>query len=67
MTQLLQGARRRLQQAESRAVDRARIGALLADRYVHRGPWKVVGIASAVAFVLGALLARPSSTRDRGE
>ncbi len=47
-----------LLKAEKYVVDKAGDVAYATDEYVHEHPWKAVGIASLVGFVLGLLISR---------
>jgi ElaB/YqjD/DUF883 family membrane-anchored ribosome-binding protein len=38
-----------------------------ADRYVHAHPWRSLGMASGVAFLMGRLFRRQSAARKRPE
>ena len=51
-------ARSRLKEAEQSLQREAAQGAKSADEYVHDHTWMSIGIAAAVAFLLGALTAR---------
>ena len=53
----LLGAKLRLQELEGEAVDRAREAARFTDDYVHENPWRVIGIAAGVGFLVGLLAA----------
>ena len=44
-------------QIQDAVVTRTREAAETTDQYVHENPWKVVGIAAGLGFVLGLLLA----------
>ena len=54
----LTAARTRLKEAEQSLQRDAAQGAKSADEYVHDHTWMSIGIAAAVAFLLGALTAR---------
>jgi ElaB/YqjD/DUF883 family membrane-anchored ribosome-binding protein len=43
---------------------KTRYAAESTDQYVHENPWKVVGIAGGLGFVLGLLMAPRSSRFD---
>ena len=45
-------------------VSKTREAAATTDQYVHENPWKVVGIAAGLGFVLGLLMAPRSSSFD---
>ena len=51
-------AKLRLQELEGETVDRARDAARAADDYVHDHPWRAIGIAAFIGFVLGLLVNR---------
>ena len=51
-------ARSRLKEAERTLQREAAQGAKSADQYVHDHTWMSIGIAAAVAFLLGALTTR---------
>lgn len=51
-------AKLRLQELEGEAVDRARNAARATDDYVHDHPWRAIGIAAFVGFVIGLLMNR---------
>jgi ElaB/YqjD/DUF883 family membrane-anchored ribosome-binding protein len=44
-------------QIQEKMVNRTREAAETTDQYVHENPWKVVGIAAGLGFVLGLLMA----------
>jgi len=44
-------------QIQDAVVTRTRAAAETTDQYVHENPWKVVGIAAGLGFVLGLLMA----------
>jgi len=44
-------------QIQDAVVTRTRNAAETTDQYVHENPWKVVGIAAGLGFVLGLLMA----------
>ena len=44
-------------QIQDAVVTRTREAAETTDQYVHENPWKVVGIAAGLGFVLGLLMA----------
>jgi ElaB/YqjD/DUF883 family membrane-anchored ribosome-binding protein len=54
----LSSAKEKLAQAERAAVEKAKEAAKATDEYVHEHPWKAVGIAAGVGFVLGLLIGR---------
>ncbi|MXR35532.1 DUF883 family protein [Craterilacuibacter sinensis] len=51
-------AKDRLLDAEKAALARAKEAAKVTDQYVHTHPWKAIGLAAAVAFLLGLLVSR---------
>lgn len=51
-------AKERLLDAEKLAAAKAKAAAKATDHYVHENPWKSIGIAAAVAFLLGLLVSR---------
>ncbi|MDC7702967.1 DUF883 family protein [Vogesella indigofera] len=51
-------AKERLLDAEKVTVAKARAAAKVTDNYVHEHPWKAIGIAAAIAFLLGLLVSR---------
>ncbi|MDF0605987.1 DUF883 family protein [Neisseriaceae bacterium TC5R-5] len=51
-------AKARLWEAEQAMVGKAKVAAKATDQYVHDNPWKSVGIAAGVAFLLGMLVSR---------
>ncbi len=51
-------ARVKLAEVERVVVDRTKQAAKATDEYVHEHPWRSVGIAAAVGFVLGVLISR---------
>jgi ElaB/YqjD/DUF883 family membrane-anchored ribosome-binding protein len=57
-TESIQAARERLVDAQEEVTKRAREAARDTDRYVRDNPWKAVGIAAGVAFVIGVLVSR---------
>ena len=44
-------------QIQDAVVTRTREAAETTDQYVHENPWKVVGIAAGLGFVMGLLMA----------
>jgi ElaB/YqjD/DUF883 family membrane-anchored ribosome-binding protein len=54
----LRTAKQELQDAETAAVDKARVAAHATDAYVHQHPWQTAGIAAAVGVVIGMLIGR---------
>jgi ElaB/YqjD/DUF883 family membrane-anchored ribosome-binding protein len=51
-------AKLRLQELEGEAVDRAKNAARATDDYVHDHPWRAIGLAAVVGFVIGLLMNR---------
>jgi ElaB/YqjD/DUF883 family membrane-anchored ribosome-binding protein len=51
-------ARERLQQAQEDITVRAREVAQEADKYVRENPWRAVGVAAGIAFVIGLIVGR---------
>ena len=54
----LRNARSKLADIEATLTNQARDAAQAADAMVHEHPWKAVGVAAAVGFVLGLLIQR---------
>jgi ElaB/YqjD/DUF883 family membrane-anchored ribosome-binding protein len=54
----LLAAKLRLQELEGEAMDRARDAARSTDDYVHRNPWRAIGVAAAVGFIAGLMINR---------
>lgn len=54
----LEGAKRRIVDAEHEAVERAKKVAGATDEYVHSHPWQAVGAAAAVGLAIGVLIGR---------
>ena len=54
----LASAKEKLGEAERAALAKAKEAAKATDEYVHDNPWKAVGIAAGVGFVLGILIGR---------
>jgi ElaB/YqjD/DUF883 family membrane-anchored ribosome-binding protein len=54
----LEGAKRRIVDAEHEAIERAKKVAGATDDYVHTHPWQAVGAAAAVGLAIGVLIAR---------
>lgn len=54
----LQSAKIRIADAEETLKGKAKDAAKVTDEYVHDNPWKAVGAASGIAFLLGMLLSR---------
>jgi ElaB/YqjD/DUF883 family membrane-anchored ribosome-binding protein len=51
-------AKLRLQELEGEAVDRAKNAARATDDFVHDHPWRAIGFAAVVGFVIGLLMNR---------
>jgi ElaB/YqjD/DUF883 family membrane-anchored ribosome-binding protein len=58
LEQNLRDAKERLQRLEEYLVRQTRIAARAADDYVHENPWRAVGIAAGIGFLLGLLISR---------
>jgi ElaB/YqjD/DUF883 family membrane-anchored ribosome-binding protein len=54
----LHAARVRLADAEAVLVAKTRAAAQATDAYVHENPWKAVGVAAGVGFLVGFILGR---------
>jgi ElaB/YqjD/DUF883 family membrane-anchored ribosome-binding protein len=54
----LQGAKHRLVEIESAAVEKAKVAAKKTDEYVQAHPWQAVGVGAAVGLLIGFLAAR---------
>jgi ElaB/YqjD/DUF883 family membrane-anchored ribosome-binding protein len=54
----LAGAKIKLADAEAAIVDKAKQAGRVADDYVHDNPWRSVGIAAGVGFIVGLLIGR---------
>ena len=54
----MHAARLRLADAEAVLVAKTRAAAQAADTYVHENPWKAVGVAAGVGFLVGFILGR---------
>lgn len=51
-------AKERLTEAQDAVVVKAKAAAKATDVYVHENPWKSIGIAAGVSFLLGLLVSR---------
>lgn len=51
-------AKGKLADAEAALVDRTKAVARATDDYVHDNPWRSIGIAAGIGFILGTLIAR---------
>jgi ElaB/YqjD/DUF883 family membrane-anchored ribosome-binding protein len=54
----LQRARERIKELESEVAARGREAARATDEFVHREPWKAVGIAAGIGVIVGMLIGR---------
>jgi ElaB/YqjD/DUF883 family membrane-anchored ribosome-binding protein len=54
----LEQAKVKLVVLEGKAVEQTKAAARATDTYVHDNPWKSVGIAAGVGFLLGLLIGR---------
>ncbi|OWY38772.1 hypothetical protein CEK28_11830 [Xenophilus sp. AP218F] len=54
----LKVAKTKLLEAEQAVVGKAKVAAKATDQYVHDNPWKSIGIAAGVGFLLGMLVSR---------
>jgi len=54
----LHHAKLKLSDAEDVVRDRSRQAARATDEYVHDHPWRAVGIAAGVGFIIGMLIGR---------
>ncbi len=54
----LHRARVKLADAEDVVMDKTKQTARATDEYVHENPWKAVGIAAGIGFVIGLLIGR---------
>ena len=54
----LGSAKLKLVDAERVAVEKAKLAAKATDDYVQDNPWRAVGIAAGIGFVLGILIGR---------
>lgn len=54
----LEQAKTKLVEIESKAVEKTKAAARATDNYVHENPWKSVGVAAAVGFLVGLLVGR---------
>jgi ElaB/YqjD/DUF883 family membrane-anchored ribosome-binding protein len=52
------GAKIRLAEIETRVVDRAKLAGRAADDYVNDNPWRSVGVAAGIGFIVGLLIGR---------
>ena len=54
----LHRAKIKLAEAEEVLIDKGKQAARQTDEYVHDNPWKAVGIAAGIGFVIGLLIGR---------
>jgi len=54
----LQTAKVKLAEAEAAMVERTKAVARATDDYVHDNPWRSIGIAAGIGFVVGLLIGR---------
>lgn len=54
----LASAKDRLADAQAAAVERTRAVARATDDYVHDNPWRAIGFAAGIGFVVGLLIGR---------
>jgi ElaB/YqjD/DUF883 family membrane-anchored ribosome-binding protein len=54
----LHRAKVKLAEAEEILIDKGKQAARVTDEYVHDNPWKAVGIAAGIGFVIGLLIGR---------
>lgn len=54
----LASARHNLAEAQAAVVERTRQVARATDDYVHDNPWRSIGIAAGIGFVIGLLIGR---------
>ena len=57
----LTSAKYKLQDIEAAVVEKTKAAARATDDYVHENPWKAVGVAAGVGFLLGLLPRRRAS------
>ena len=58
LTDKLGTAKEKLQDLEAAVVAKTKAAARATDDYVHDNPWKAVGVAAGVGFLLGLLVNR---------
>jgi len=58
VAQGLAQAKTKLVELEGKAVEKTKAAARATDTYVHENPWKSVGVAAGVGFLLGLLIGR---------
>jgi ElaB/YqjD/DUF883 family membrane-anchored ribosome-binding protein len=54
----LEQAKTKIVELEGKAMEQTKAAARATDTYVHENPWKSVGIAAGVGFLLGLLIGR---------
>ena len=54
----LRRAKVKLAEAEEILIDKGKQAARVTDEYVHDNPWKAVGIAAGIGFMIGLLIGR---------
>ncbi len=54
----LYAAKQRLADAEAAVVERTKAVARATDDYVHDNPWRSIGIAGGIGFIIGLLIGR---------
>jgi ElaB/YqjD/DUF883 family membrane-anchored ribosome-binding protein len=54
----LASAKVKLADAERAVMEKTKLAARATDEFVHENPWRAVGIAAAIGFVLGVLISR---------
>lgn len=54
----LRDSKRRLDELQDGALERARVAAKRTDDYVREHPWESIGVAGAVGMLLGMLISR---------
>jgi len=54
----LSAAKIKLSEAEAALVDKAKQAGRVADDYVHDNPWRSVGMAAGIGFIVGLLIGR---------
>jgi ElaB/YqjD/DUF883 family membrane-anchored ribosome-binding protein len=54
----LEQAKTKIVEMEGKAVEKTKAAARATDNYVHENPWKSVGVAAAVGFLVGLLVGR---------
>jgi ElaB/YqjD/DUF883 family membrane-anchored ribosome-binding protein len=54
----LAAAKIKLAEAEAVVVDKAKQAGRVADDYVHDNPWRSVGVAAGIGFIVGLLIGR---------